>query len=193
MIIFHKGVIFIQMNSNLKMIRRSFGLLIVTLLLILASGIVVAADNPEEVEKQEVKLYFSDQQAQNLLAVVEEVEKDNLWSNVLEKLIVGPDVENVVMTVPGETKVISIQEEIVAEDSQKKRLIVNFSEELVTKHWGGSGVIITINSIINTLTQFEQVKEVKLLLEGKKLNYFGGLKINNPGSFNPEIIENENK
>jgi len=181
------------MNSNLKMIRRSFGLLIVTLLLILASGIVVAADNPEEVEKQEVKLYFSDQQAQNLLAVVEEVEKDNLWSNVLEKLIVGPDVENVVMTVPGETKVISIQEEIVAEDSQKKRLIVNFSEELVTKHWGGSGVIITINSIINTLTQFEQVKEVKLLLEGKKLNYFGGLKINNPGSFNPEIIENENK
>jgi hypothetical protein len=24
-------------------------------------------------------------------------------------------------------------------------------------------------------------------------DYFGGLKINNPGSFNPEIIENENK
>lgn len=169
-------------------------ILIVLLSMFFSLSLVKAQSSSTEVKMREVKLYFSDLQAQHLVPVSKKIKQDNLWCRVLENLIQGPTTDDVLMTVPKASQVISVEEEIIDQKSEQKRLVVNFSSELVSQHWGGSsGTIITINSIINTLTQFEEVAEVQLLVAGKELEYFGGLKIENPGTFNSAIVTTKNE
>lgn len=123
---------------------------------------------PQEVTK-EVTLYFGGPNAEYVVPekrtinVPEDIEKENYIKRVLEELIKGPETENLNFVIPSETKVLSV-------NIENNIAYVDFSEEMHTKHWGGAaGESMTINSIANTLTEFDYIDKVKITVDGEPL------------------------
>ena len=79
---------------------------------------------------------------------------------VLEELIKGPNTENLYRTIP---EGVAVEYTEVEGDLLK----VDFSEEMHTNHWGGAaGESMTINSIVNTLTEFDNIKRIMPTVDG---------------------------
>ncbi|MBO8128083.1 MAG: GerMN domain-containing protein [Peptococcaceae bacterium] len=87
---------------------------------------------------------------------------ETLEELIIQALIDGPATKELTRTVPKETKLLSIS---VADGVA----YANFSQELKTKHWGGSaGEMMTIYSIVNSLARLEGIEKVQFLIEGNK-------------------------
>jgi len=122
--------------------------------------------NTADMIEKDITLYFADSQA---MYVVPEkrtifVKKDatdaEFYKAVLEELVRGPQNENLYRTIPEEVEI-----EYVEVDGDL--LKVDFSEEMHTKHWRGSaGEAMTVASIVNTLTEFQEIKRVMPSVEG---------------------------
>lgn len=116
--------------------------------------------NPQEVT---LILYFSDDQAMYVLPeerVVEQIE-ETLPELLIRELIAGPTSENLRRTIPEEVQLLGIS----VEDGVA---FVDFSEEMRSKHWGGSaGELMTIGSVVNTLTELPEIESVQFLIEGQ--------------------------
>ena len=122
------------------------------------------------VQDKEVTLYFANENADAVKAetrtiqVNPEINSRGLITVVLGELIKGPKSPELHRTIPEEVRVKSVQ--LNGEIAH-----VDFSQEMHTKHWGGAaGEAMTINSIANTLTEFEFVKKVKMTVEGQPMN-----------------------
>jgi germination protein M len=125
---------------------------------------------PAKTKKEQVALYFGNK---NDDAVVKETRNIEIASNatrediirkVLEELIKGPQRTDLVRTIPPEVKVKSVE-------IKDKIAYVDFSAEMHTKHWhGAAGEAMTINSLVNTLTEFSDIKKVKMTVDGKPMN-----------------------
>ena len=122
---------------------------------------------PTDRIQQEITLYFSDDQAmylqgeKRMVTVEKDQEAQQIPDAVINELIAGPADKNLYPTIPPEAKLLDI--EIKAGIAY-----VNFSEELRTKHWGGStGEIMTVSSIINSLTELDNIDEVLILINGE--------------------------
>lgn len=122
----------------------------------------------------EVVLYFSDDQAMYLvpekrnITIKEGASDEMLAVSIAKELIAGPRNKQLNATIPVEAKILSIKiNEGIAS--------VDFSQELQSKHWGGStGEGMTLNSIANTLTELDSIDKVQLLIEGKKVESLAG-------------------
>lgn len=133
------------------------------------SGEVPQGGN-EELTAEIVALYFSEAEANGLIKEEREVSVDgkDLKVLVLEELLKGPRSAELNPTIPQGVKVLSV----VLEDGIA---VVNFSEELRSKHSGGStGELLTVYSIVNTLTDLPGVEKVKFLVEGEELETLAG-------------------
>jgi len=132
---------------------------------------------------KEVKLYFSDEQAQYLTAEIREVKTNDLYENIVKELIEGPKNEGLEVTIPAQTKLLGIE-------VKDRTAIVDFSKEIQTKHWGGStGETITVYSIVNTLTALDGIDRVQILVEGTKVQTLvGHLELEEPLTFNSNLI-----
>ncbi len=132
-----------------------------------------AKEQREENEKEELKsviLYFADEHAACLVKeereIPETVEDPRVFA--LEALIEGPLDSGLGRTIPVDVKVLDI---FVAEETAR----VNFSAELYSSHWGGStGEILTVYSIVNTLSQFPGIKQVKIIIDGEEVETLVG-------------------
>lgn len=121
---------------------------------------------------QNIVLYFSDAQANKLVA---ENRKIQISSNVpleryiVEELIKGPQNNNNMPTVPAETKINDIK-------TKDGVCQIDLSADFKSKHPGGStGETFTIYSIVNSLTESSpKVKKVAFLIDGKKQAEFKG-------------------
>lgn len=134
-------------------------------------------DEPNKQEKVatvEVVLYFSDDQAMYLvpekrnISIGEGASDEVLAASIIKELIAGPKNKELYATIPAEAKILSvkIKDGVASAD---------FSEELQSKHWGGSsGEGMTLNSIANTLTELDSIDKVQLLIEGKKVESLAG-------------------
>lgn len=125
-----------------------------------------ASQNEKSLISKEVILYFGDDQAMYLIPekrTIKIASTEKLpTSAVMNALIEGPHDESLRPTIPKETKLISARVE-------DKVAYVDFTEEIRTKHWGGSaGETMTIASIVNTLTQLDGIDKVQILIGGKK-------------------------
>ena len=123
-----------------------------------------------DIVEREIILYFADSQAMYMIPekrsvfVKKDIGDAEFYRVVLEELIKGPNTENLYRTIPEEVKVEYIEME---EDLLK----VDFSQEMYTKHWrGAAGELMTVNSIANTMTEFENIKQVMPTVDGGPLS-----------------------
>lgn len=136
-------------------------------------------------QSQYVKLYFSDNQAEKLVAETRSVtvSENNLKKTIVQELIKGPTGSNAIKTVPAEAKVLSVE-------TQEGICFVNLSSEFVSKAPGGSAAEqLTVFSIVNSLTELDDVEQVQFLVEGKKLDVYKHMAFDQPFMRNESIIE----
>lgn len=109
-----------------------------------------------------VTVYFANEDATALVPEVRPLKPGaDPVEATLAELLRGPESENLRHTIPEGVKVLETRLE-------DKTLYVSFSEELRTKHWGGStGEIMTVYSIVNSLTALPDVERVFILLDGR--------------------------
>lgn len=111
-----------------------------------------------------VFLYFGDSQAQHVIPEEREVVlgEGSVEEAVVRELLKGPEDPNLYGILPRGTRVLSVK-------NVAGTVFVNFSRELQTNHPGGSaGEMMTMLSLVYSLTDLPQVKQVQILVEGKK-------------------------
>ncbi len=120
------------------------------------------------VKKETVKLYFAKYEDNSSFLVFEyrDVVKDeNFYKTVIEELIKGPKDEQLYPTIPSSTKVYSVK-------VKDGLAIVDFSKEIITDTskipHSSTTEILAIFSIVNTLTEFDEIQKVRITIEGKK-------------------------
>ncbi|MDD3852001.1 MAG: GerMN domain-containing protein [Bacillota bacterium] len=123
-------------------------------------------DQPEEIQETlEVTLYFSDNQAMYVvpevreLTVPKDASREEIIASVVGLLEEGPKQEGHFPTIPEGTKVRSVE---IEEDT----VTVDFSKELSGAH-GATGEAMALNSLVNTLTEFDYIEKVFFTIEGE--------------------------
>jgi germination protein M len=136
-------------------------------------------------KKYNMILYFAGSQAMYVVPEVREVDVvgRRYAQTAIEELIKGPTMPGLYPTIPNGTKLRSIK----VEDGTA---IVDFSKEFKENHSGGSaGELMTINSIVNTLTEFPSIKSVKFLIDGKENETLAGhVVFDQPFTRNEDVI-----
>ncbi|SDB98348.1 MULTISPECIES: N-acetylmuramoyl-L-alanine amidase [unclassified Candidatus Frackibacter] len=145
----------------------------------------------EVINNNQFKLYFAKNRPANefLVPVSKEITVANILNNrpnmslvenlayeSVQDLIEGPQgKENLYHVIPTGTRLLGVK-------IKNKIAYVNFSENLITNHWGGStGERLTLSAIVKTLTQFSEIEGVQLLIAGKRINTINGhLLLNHP-------------
>lgn len=144
------------------MIKRLLGLLV--LILIVIGGYYLWTTY---IAGESVKLYFATKDGMNLSVEERKVQGDRMKSAV-EELIRGPKRSDLAATIPQGVTLLSLKVD-------QGLCTVNFNENLIKNHWGGStGELLTVYSIVNTLSQFPGVEKVQLLIEGQKVETLAG-------------------
>jgi germination protein M len=140
-------------------------------------------------EEAEVVLYFSNHDATALVGETRtitfpaETNRQEMIKLVLEELIKGPHNKNLQPTIPPEVKVLSVK--IMGGTAH-----TDFSEEMHTKHWGGAtGESMTINSIVNVLTEFSYIRRVQMTVDGEPMSIEHAI-LNEPVERNEDMIQN---
>lgn len=89
-------------------------------------------------------------------------------------LIQGPQSQGLVASLADGTKLLDIS-------VSNGLCTVDFSKEFVENHSGGSaGELVTIASIVKTLTQFDSIEQVQILVEGKAGATLGNILLDKP-------------
>lgn len=168
-----------QAQNNGGLTMKRFLILLLMIIISLSGCDIVQRDNMDvnidetansQMEEREIILYFSNSQGQYVVPEYRIVEVDkNINSTdfariVLEELIKGPKDENLYKTIPEEVKILNIE---IQEDT----ILIDFSKEMHTKHWGGAaGEDMTISSLVDTMTELNGIKKVLPSVEGMALN-----------------------
>ena len=124
----------------------------------------------KQAEKIGIKVYYPDDNGMKLVAETRTVEttQDGKYKAAMESLLSGTKAKGVITIIPKKTKLksVAVKDGIAT---------VYFSEDLVKNFAGGStGEEMLVGSIVNTLTEFPEVKSVQILLEGKKVDSLAG-------------------
>ncbi|WP_314763448.1 GerMN domain-containing protein [uncultured Selenomonas sp.] len=127
-------------------------------------------DAAKQAEKIGIKVYYPDDNGMKLVAETRTVEttQDGKYKVAMESLLSGTKAKGVVTIIPKKAKLksVAVKDGIAT---------VDFSEDLVKNFAGGStGEEMLVGSIVNTLTEFPEVKSVQILLEGKKVDSLAG-------------------
>jgi len=97
-----------------------------------------------------------------------------LYKNIVEELIKGPQSDQLYSTIPSNVKVNSVK---ISDNTAT----VDFSKEIITNNQeiphSSTTEVLAIYSIVNTLTEFEEIKKVKITIEGKDSGQVDGLYI----------------
>ena len=128
----------------------------------------------EQMRQTIVSLYFKSEEKlipeARLIDVKELLE--NPYRKIIEMLIEGPKSEKLEGTIPEGTKINKIEKE-------SDTLIIDFSKEFIENHKGGEvQEKLTINSIVNTVTELTEINSVRILIDGEKDKSFKDKKIN---------------
>ena len=173
------------MDINRKIVVVSIVIIIVLLALFGTLRIINQKSQPNQLIKEmEISVYFSTQEAMFLAKEKRVISTEKLYKNAINELIEGPKDPVNSKTIPDKVKLKDIK--VV---NGKAR--VNFNRALIDNHWGGStGERMTVYSIVNTLTQFEEIDEVIFLVEGDKIETLvGHMDLTKPLTWNEKILK----
>jgi spore germination protein GerM len=135
-------------------------------------------------EKREITIYLYDSKTLKLVPLKKEI-KITKWQELIRKediikeailtLLRTSKENNLLSPIPKGTRLLNL--------SIKNNIAyVSFSKELKNNHPGGSiGEILTVYSIVNTITEFPDIKKVQILIDGAILETLvGHLDISEP-------------
>lgn len=126
---------------------------------------------------QNISLYFADYE-ENKSYLVKEVRQiqtgDALLKKVVEELVKGPESTSLYPTIPSDVKVNSVE-------ISGSTAVVDFSKEIITNvdqiPHSSTTEVLAVYSIVNTLTEFEEIDKVKITVEGKESGQINGFYI----------------
>jgi spore germination protein GerM len=139
----------------------------------------VASINDIDISRFEsisLNLYFPDRNAQNVFLEKREmlVLDAAVGKAAVQGLINGPAESDLVPSIPEGTRLLNIY-------ILDKVCYVDFSREFIDNHSGGSaGEMMTLASIVNTLTDFDSIDMVQILVEGKSGETLGNIRLDGP-------------
>lgn len=112
--------------------------------------------------KEPLVVYFASPDAQRLVGVRRWVTPGEATpSKALELLIAGSPRSDLISPVPPQALLLRLE-------IRDGTAWADFSHELVSHHSGGSaGEILTVYAIVTTLTEFPEVQQVMILVEGQ--------------------------
>lgn len=137
-----------------------------------SSDVIVNFNDFETIgTKKTVTLYFSNNTGDKLIPMSYEMKinkNEKVEKTIVDLLIKGSNNGEYNNLIPREVKVKNVY-------TNEGVCYIDFSEELVTKHIGGSTAeLLTIYSIVNTLTELPNISQVRFLIEGQIREEFKG-------------------
>jgi len=139
-------------------------------------------------ERKIVTLYFSEEKEEYLAGEKREIlnkgDAQEEAKEVIHELIKGPK-GKLIRTLPPRTKLLALRID------GKGLAEVNFDKTLSRDHPGGSSAeIMTVYSIVNSLAfNFPQIKEVQILIEGRREGITGHLVMDRPIASKADLIK----
>lgn len=121
-------------------------------------------------KKMNIKVYYPDEQGMKLIAAKRTIKSDDAgkYAEAMKSLLQGPKDKGQIAVIPKQAKLRSVK---VKDDVA----YVDFSQDLVKQFTGGStGEEMLVGSVVNTLTDFPEIKKVQILVEGKKIETLAG-------------------
>lgn len=149
-------------------------------------GTVASPGTPTaKTEVMPLTVYYATKDAMYLVPEMHRVPRNSHPAQTaVELLLIEPQNQELVRVLPTGTKLksLAIKENIA---------YVNFSEQLIKNNQGGSAAeILQVSSIVNTLTEFPDIHQVQILVEGKKVETISGhVDISEPLSRSTDIIK----
>jgi spore germination protein GerM len=137
---------------------------------------------PEPRETRERTLYFIQIDSDGAILRTRVTRKlppsDSPLLDVLQTLLQGPSMEeqgkNVLNFIPQGTKILSAT-------VRGQTAYINFNEEFQYNTYGVEGYAAQLQQIIWTATEFPNIKDVQILIEGRRIDYLGeGIQIGSP-------------
>lgn len=139
---------------------------------------------PDKIQMHIATLYFSNADSLLLLPETRAIyvkQTESVEYQIVEQLVSGPNMLDHFSTIPAETKVNNIKTELGI-------CYVDLNQNFVSKQPVQSNSEITIYSIVNSLTELDDVEKVQFLIDGRKVDYYNGINITNPLDRNEGLI-----
>ncbi|MDR1702262.1 MAG: GerMN domain-containing protein [Sporomusaceae bacterium] len=118
-----------------------------------------------------MNMYYPDKDAKYLVAEIHSIDERKAQENppktAVEILLAGTKNPNLVNVIPAGTKLKSL----VVKDGTA---YADFNRNLLKVSGGSSTERFLVGSIVNTLTEFPSIKQVQILVEGKKIETITG-------------------
>ena len=134
----------------------------------------------------DISVYYPDVNATGLVAVTKTVkaQEADKYQAAVEALLAGTDDKKLTAVFPKKAKLrkVSVSGGVVK---------VDFDKNLISGFVGGStGEEMLVGSLVNTLTEFPEIKKVQILVEGKEIDSLSGhLDLSRPVERMPELIK----
>ena len=128
---------------------------------------------PDTVKKetQETKVYYPDESGTKLVPVEREIkfsDENEKYVAAVDQLMKEPKEKELTTIFPKHAKIKSIKRE-------GETAIVDFDKDILKGFVGGStGEEFLINSIVDTLTEFKEIEQVKFLIDGQEVETLSG-------------------
>lgn len=134
----------------------------------------------------DISVYYPDVNATGLVAVTKTVKAQEAekYKAAVEALLAGTDDKKLTAVFPKKAKLRKVS---VSGGVAK----VDFDKNLISGFVGGStGEEMLVGSLVNTLTEFPEIKKVQILVEGKEIDSLSGhLDLSRPVERMPELIK----
>ncbi len=142
----------------------------------------------QSVKGQKVTLYFSDSEAEFVVPESREVEVVSGKSTeevIINELIKGPQTGGLSSVIPEGTRLISVE-------TKDGVCTLNLSKEFIGNNYiGSAGETMIIYSIVNSLTELQDVRRVQFLIEGKKREVYLHMAFDTPIERDDKIIKKQ--
>ena len=134
----------------------------------------------------DISVYYPDVNATGLVAVTKTVKAQEVdkYQAAVEALLAGTDDKKLTAVFPKKAKLRKVS---VSGGVAK----VDFDKNLISGFVGGStGEEMLVGSLVNTLTEFPEIKKVQILVEGKEIDSLSGhLDLSKPVERMSELIK----
>lgn len=128
-----------------------------------------AKDDKKAAAETVVAVYFPNADGTKLVAVSKNIKAgEDKYLGAVQALTEGPADKKLTAVMPKNTKVISVRVD-------KGIASVDFSKEFVKNFTGGStGELMLVGAVVDTLTEYAEIKAVQILVDGKKIDTLAG-------------------